>query len=342
MSFPFIFESTFEQGSNAEWDSGSESDTGSLLDFPHYSELAAIPGAPMPYRGAYCMRIKPGDTNDHTLTEGDIDIGDGVTRYFRWYMFVSPDFTATADDTFNIFELQQAGGTVEQSVGMRVTASSNLLEIGVGDGTAPTNFVPFTRGKWTCVELLSTVSTGGAGAMTLYIDGGSAIALTSLTQAAAVGQGVLGTQDTLATTTGTMYFDQFAMDDARLYPIQERFAPQINVTKSTHIFVGPGAVDGASLLTTASDNTMVLYDTDTAETTTATSVVANLDDAGITGVSGPIFFKRGCYATLGGTNPAGIVYLPKSRLEPGVFGPLHYSHAGMKNYGLTRKSRTYR
>ena len=337
MAIPYIFESNFEQGTNAEWD--SETDTGSLLDFPHYSELSRLQGAPMPYRGAYCMRITPGDTNDHTLTEGDIDIADGATRYFRWYLYASPNFTATADDVFSIFELQQAGGTVEQTVGMRITASSNLLEIGVGDGTAPSSYWTFERGKWVCVELLSTISTGGAGAMTLFLGGTQVIALTSLTQAAAVGQGVLGTQLTLATTTGTLYFDCFAMDDARIFPFQKRFPSQINVTKSTHLFVGPGVVDGASLLTTTSDNTMVLYDTDTAETTHASSTVANMDNGGISGVSGPIFFERGCYAALGGTTPAGIVYLTQSSEKPGVFGPVHYSHAGMRLYGQTRKTR---
>lgn len=337
MAIPYIFESTFEQGTNAEWD--SESDTGSLLDFPHYATLAKLQGVPMPYRGAYCMRITLGDTNDHTLTEGDIDIADAATRYFRWYLYVSPDFTATADDVFSIFELQQAGGTVEQTVGMRITAASNLLEIGVGDGTAPSSYWPFERGKWVCVELLSTISTGGSGAMTLYLDGAQVIALTGQTQAAAVGQGVLGTQLTLSTTTGTLYFDSFAMDDARIYPFQKRFPSQVNVTKSAHIFVGPGYVDGASLLTSTADNTMVLYDTDTAETAVAASTVANMDNAGISGVSGPIYFERGCYAAVAGTSPAGIVYLTQASEKPGVFGPVYHSHAGMRLYGQRRKAR---
>src|SRR3990167_1390787 len=164
MAFPFIFESNFEQGTNAEWD--SEQDTGTKLDFPHYTTLAAMPSTPMPYRGAYCMRVdlRAGDTNDHTVTEGDIDIADTVTRYFRWYQYASADFTASADDTFQILELQQAGGaTTEMSVGMRVTAATDALDIGIGDGAAPTSFVSFPRGVWVCVEVLATVSTVVAG-----------------------------------------------------------------------------------------------------------------------------------------------------------------------------------
>lgn len=337
MAFPFVFESNFEQGTAAEWD--TETDTGSLLDFPHYATLGKNPAAPVPYRGAYCMRIQCGDTNDHTLTEGDIDIADAGTAYFRWYMYVSSNFTATADDVFSIFELQQAGGTVEQTVGMRITAATNLLEIGVGDGTAPSSYVPFSRGRWTCVELLSTISTGGSGAMTLFIDGTSAIALSSLTQAAAVGQGVLGTQLTLATTTGTIYFDCFAMDDARLFPYGDRFPAQVNVTKSGHIFIGPGVVDGTALTSVTSGNTMTLYDTDTAETTIQGVPVASMRIGGISGVSGPLFFKRGCYAELSGTNPSGVVYLTQSSEKPGTFGPVYYSHGMIKHYAHVRKAK---
>ena len=160
MAFPFIFHSNFAAGSEAEWD--SETDVELLLDFPHYSELARIPGMGMPYSGAYCMRIRPGDTADHTLTEGDIDIADGSTAFFRFALFASNDFTGTADDVFSIFELQQGGGTVELTLGMRVTAATNALDIGVGDGTAPSSYVGFPRGRWVIVELETKISTSSA------------------------------------------------------------------------------------------------------------------------------------------------------------------------------------
>lgn len=338
MAHPFIFESTFEQGSNAEWD--SESDTGSLLDFPHYSTLAVQSGTPVPYRGAYCMRIQLGDTNDHTLTEGDIDIADAATRYFRFYLFVSRDFTATADDVFNIFELQQAGGTVEMALSMQITAATNLLEIGFGDGTAASAFVAFPgRGRWVCVELLATISTGGAGVATLFLDGTQVQTATSLTQAAAVGQGVLGTQNTLATTTGALYFDDFVMDDARIYPNQRRFPTQYAVSKSQHLFVGPGVVDGAALISTTAGNVLSLYDTDTAEGYELGTLVARVVVGGITGVSGPLAFLRGCYAEVTGTSPLGAVYLTQSSEKPGVQGPRYYSPGAIRRYAHLRKGR---
>jgi hypothetical protein len=56
VAFPFLLESNFESGSNAEWT--SETDTVSQLDFPHYSELARYPWKTcVPFQGAYCARV---------------------------------------------------------------------------------------------------------------------------------------------------------------------------------------------------------------------------------------------------------------------------------------------
>lgn len=338
MAFPFLIHSNFEAGTNAEW--SSESDTGSLLDFPHYSVVAKDPNSMMPYRGAYVMRNVLGDTNDHTVTHTSIDIADAGTAYFRWYMALSKDFRFTADDTFNVFELQQAGGTTEISVGMRVTNATQLIEIGIGDGTAPTSFVQWPgRGKWVCVELLATVSTIGSGVVTLFLDGAQVATLTSQTHAAAVGQGVLGSQDTLATTLGTIYYDDFIMDDTRIYPDHERFPHEVQVLKNGHIFVGPGYIDGAALLTLAASNeSLILYDTDTATTNDATPTIELLATAQ-TSTSGPVYFQRGCYAVVGGTNPRALVFLLENTQKPGVRGPKFYSRWGMRYYGNLRNQR---
>lgn len=286
------------------------------------------------------MRNALGDTNDHTLTEGDIDIADGDTAYFKWQMALSKDFRFTADDTFNVFELQQAGGTVEASVGFKVTNSSQLIEIGIGDGTAPTSFVQWpAKGKWVTVEVAMKVSTSDAGTLTLYLDGQSVVALTSLDNAAAVGQGVLGSQDTVATTLGTIYYDNFIMDDGRLYPYRERFPQSFEVTKSGHVFVGPGYIEGATLYTISNgDESLILYDTDTANTNDA-SPVAELSATAQTSVGGPLEFQRGCYVALAGTNPRGAVIITKSNEKLGVKGPMYYSNWGMRYWGHNRTQR---
>ena len=338
MAFPWTFHENFESGTLGGFD--SESDTGSLLDFPHYSVLAHDPNSVMPYRGAYCMRNQLGDTNDHTVTEGSIDIADTGEAYFRWYLALSRDFRFTADDTFNVFELQQAGGTPEVSVGFRVTNSTQLIEFGIGDGTAPTSFAHWPAlGKWVCVELYANIETNGTGVVTLFLDGAQVATLTSQTHAAAVGQGVLGSQDTLATTLGTIYYDEFVMDEDRVYPYRERFPHGFHLLKSGHAFIGPGYIESAALLTLASsDETLVLYDTDTANTNDVSPAV-KLDTNAQTSVGGPLYFERGCYALLGGTNTEGIVYMTRSNEKLGVKGPLYYSDWGMRYYGYHRKAR---
>jgi hypothetical protein len=332
MSFPWIHQANFESGSNAEFD--SEQDTGSLLDFPHYSTLAKLDGMEVPFRGAYCMRIVVGgDTNAHTVTEGDWDIADGSTAYTRFYLYVSPNFTATADDVFNIFEHQQAGGTVEMSLGMQITAATNLLEIGLGDGIAPTSFVTWPkRGKWVCVELLTTVSTSDVGVFTLFLDGTQVLSLTALDHAAAVGTGVLGIKNQLSTTSGVLLFDQFIFDDARIFPISQRYPEEVLITKSGHIFVGQGTLENISLLPgAATDCVLSAYDTDKAGTSDASNVKVELkntannelvDPAGM-----PVQFQRGCYVALSGTNPRAIVKVGQAQG--------YYSAGRVKQHGAS-------
>lgn len=304
MAFPYIFPANFDTGDNSEWD--SESDTGSLLDFPHFTTLAAVPGASAPYRGAYCMRITPGDTNDHTLTEGDIDIADTVTRWIRFALYISTDFAATANDTFNIFEFQQGGGTVEASLGLRITATTDLMEIGIGDGTAPTDFASISKGVWHVVEVRMLVSTGTAGTLTLLVDGAQHVALTGLTNAAAVGQGVLGTQDTLSTTNaGFLLFDAFVFDDTR-QAITNRFDEHRLIAGSAFLFVGPGTIDNAKILDGGSgDVVMQLCDTDvyTSSLTPVWQDRTTTNNASVDAADVPVEFSRGCLALLSGTLP---------------------------------------
>ena len=75
------------------------------------------------------MRIQPGDTNDHTIGDGTIDIADTATGWLRFALYISTDFAATANDDFNIFEWQQAAGTVEASMGLRI--AGRLLQSSV-------------------------------------------------------------------------------------------------------------------------------------------------------------------------------------------------------------------
>ncbi|MAH45615.1 hypothetical protein CMI37_07285 [Candidatus Pacearchaeota archaeon] len=334
MSYPYIFSATFDNGANGEWD--SEADTGSLLDFPHFTTLATLSGHPTPYRGAYVMRITPGDTNDHTVTEGDINIGDGSTGWVRFALYVSPNFAATSNDIFNLFEFQQTGGTVEACLSAQITASTDVVDLGIADGTESSAFqaTGISKGVWHVIELMLTVSTSDAGVFDMYLDGHRVANLTSLDHAAAVGTGVLGTQNTLTTTsTGYLLFDAFAFDNLRV-GVVDRFATNRLVTSAVaeNIFVGPGRVDNVKILDGGTGDVEIeLFDADVYHASLepvwrGRTIVASTD---VDAADVPVRFHRGCYVrVVGGTLPGVMVRIGRAS---------NYSEGTMKSY-VSRRS----
>ena len=317
MALPYIASASFDTGDNTEWD--SEADTGSLLDFPHYTTLGGIPGAPAPFRGAYCMRIQPGDTNVHTVTEGDINIADTDTGWVRFALYISSDFAATADDIFNIFEFQQAGGTPEAVISLQVIGATDLVNIGIADGTAASTFVNIRKGEWHVIEARLTVDvTPGANTVfELYIDNSVSAILSDDggNQAAAVGTGVLGVQDTAATTdTGFLLFDEFAFDDTRV-GLDHRWGTHRTITTSSFLFVGAGRIGNVKLIDTGGgDCVLELYDVDTFSTSLTPiwyghTVTASVD---VDAADVPIDFTRGCLAVLSGTLPAAQFFISRA------------------------------
>ena len=282
------------------------------MDFPSWRTLATIPQAPTPYRGGYCMRIRPGDTNDHTLTEGDINIADTATAWIRFALFISNNFGATADDIFNIFEWQ-AGGTIESVISLQITAATDLVDIAASDGIeASTGFSNISKGVWHEIEAGLLVSTGGTGTLQLFVDGVRINNLTSQTHAAAITDGILGTQGTLSTTdAGYLLFDEFAFDNTRL-GYTARWEKSRLITSSSFMFVGPGKVKAVTILDGGSgDVSLELYDTDTYRASMSpvwrSRTVVNNTDVPVMGLDIP--FSRGCLAVLGGTLPGAIIQI---------------------------------
>lgn len=304
MALPYIYSSSFDTGDNSEWD--SETDVSGALDFPHYTTLARIPGASAPYRGAYCMRIvAPANTADHTLTEGDMNIAATATAWTRFFLYVSDDFAATADDIFNIFELQQAGGTVETAISLQIIAATGIVSIGIGETEAASFPSTLAKGQWHQIELSATIDDGGSndGTSTLYVNGESIQTISSLDQGA-VGQGVLGTQNTLATTNaGFLLFDEFAFDDTRI-GITDRWTESRLMTTDSFAFVGKGEINNITIIDGGSgDVTVELYDTDVY----STSLTPVWHSATVTADTDLFFsdldipFRRGCLVNIGGT-----------------------------------------
>lgn len=344
MAFPYIFAENFQRGTLGNFD--SETDTVAQLDFPHYKELARYPWRGcVPYTGAYALRLQlTGGTADAVLVEADTNIADTVTSYFRFPIWFSPTFTGTANDTFAILELTGAAGAVTVSIGARIVAATNVINMGAGGantGAVPGTFstIEMQRGVHYTIEVKVVVQTGGTGTIDVYItrDGdpqqiASNIAVTTITNIA-VTDSKYGIQDHLATTTGVILLGELIQDDARLY-VKPRYNNDPLFTQSGHAFVGPGWIAGAALLTNEATNALTLWDTDSADTLSADAKKVFLDLDNQTSIGGPLYFQKGCYVELGGTDPIGQVFLVRASQEPGVFGPLHYSDAGVKRWAM--------
>lgn len=339
MAFPWLTSENFELGTKGSLD--TETDTVNQIDVIGWRALQNYPWRVAPYSGAYCARIQlTGGTADATYTETTCDFADGVTVYFKFEIWFSPTFTGTADDTCSLFELQGAASAVTGSVGFRVVAATNVINLGIGSaasGAVPATFAPqeIQRGVWYTVELKFLCSTGVAGTADLYFtregDPTQVAAQASITGATniAVTDCVIGIQDQLATTKGVILIDGFIEDDGRIYP-QPRYAYEQVITQSGHAFVGPGWIRGAAVLAGTAPF-ITLFDTDVADVTSAMSYTLYFDPTlGQSSVGGGIYFQHGCYVQLAGTNPQVQVLLERDGLWSSARGPLYYSDQGLK------------
>lgn len=311
MAFPFLSETDFEPGTRDHFD--AESDSANRLDFPFYYQLAQVPGLPAPYRGAACMRVLLNSTTDAYIQEtGSWDLSASGAIYARFMLWVSPDITMANADEFAVFQLWSSTNTVEGGIYINYT-TANGLRIGIGE-TAATSFLPLSTGVWHAIELKAVVDAGGGNDGTLdgWVDGAAFTQVAALDQGA-ITSGILGTVGVDAgTTKGTLLFDGIITDDARIYPPSVRWPADMLLTKSGHVFVGPGEVANVSLLSGGgTDCVLQVWDTDIADTNDASNLRCELkntvaseliDPAGM-----PITVERGFYVALSGTNPRALV-----------------------------------
>ena len=338
MAHPWVFQENFEGGDKGNFD-GTSVDGGGALSFLHYTQLTKLANNPMPFRGAYLPQIEIADVDGsgtYLLENSAFDTSADITRHLRFYLFVTDDLTMAASDIFDILHIR-SGSAAEVVVSIR--NNSGVIEIGAGETAGSTRTTHLTLGKWHAIELSLAIdgAADGSGTIDFFVDGTQVGAqIGSLTQAQITNArfGVQGKDS--GTTAGRLYFDQIVYDDARVYPIANRKPKNVIVTDDEHVFIGPGVIDGATLLTTGDSNTMHIYDTDTADANDASSRKVELDLETHTSWDGPIHFEKGCYVDLGGTNPRGQVVINTESLA----GPIYYFDDGaMKNYGRDGRSR---
>lgn len=322
MGFPFIFESNFESGVTAEWDSET-TDTLNRLNIRHYSFLAredvTTVGAIAPYKGAYCMEILcGGETAAHQLIEGDLDAVDTATVWSRFYLFIGNDFTATADDIFNIFEFNSAAA-VERAVSLRITAATQEINLGVGKvaGTVWSD-TALERGRWHCIEAKEVVQTAGTGTGDVYLNGSLVASITTLTDIANT-TGSLGTKNVLSTTSGHLYFDCFVFDDLQVGMYKDRYPEVQYLSKTAHVCLGQSELLNITLLPGAGTNNILrIFDTDSADILGDANIVAELNnltasEPPIDLADVPLCVKRGAFIQLSGTNPRALVHIGASQ-----------------------------
>jgi len=334
MGFPFLSEAGFEAGTLGHFD--TEVDTELRLDFPHYSDLAKIPGAGAPWRGAYCMRValaNDGSPADAYVQEtGAWDLSASGTLFVRLMFRVSADIVMANNDEFAIFQLWSGASTPEAGAYINYT-TANGLRLGIGEGSA-SSFAPLTVGVWHCLELKFVIDSGAGndGTIDAWLDGGALTQVTGLDQGA-ITSGVVGvlSQDA-GTTGGTILFDDIIADDARIFPPVERFPQQILLTASGHVFVGPGEVLKLDLLSGgATDNVLQVYDTDRGYTSDGSAAALELRNVAnnerVPMGDWPLRLHRGCYVSLAGTNPRAIVTIAWAN---------SYSEGAMRQQGIRR------
>lgn len=347
MAWPFLFEENFELGTFGRFD--SETDTGALLNYRHYSYLAREDvtkvGGIAPWRGAYCVEWNLGDTNDHILIEADLDVADAATRYSRFYIFLGKDLRATSDDVFSIYELQGTANAQESVVALSITAATQAVLIGTAQvpGDIVFSGEPLPRGKWICIELATADVIGSAtGTSQLFVDGVARAAVTHAAVNTVIARGVLGTQDTLSTTTGHVYMDAFVFDDTRIYPHSDRYPDTMWITQSQHICLGYSELLNVTLLPGAeATNTLKIYDTDCANVNDESNVVAQLYNLTISEppidlADVPVDVKRGAFVQLAtgtandatGKMPRALVHIGKSQG--------YRSHGRVRQFGASR------
>lgn len=345
MAFPFLSENGFEDGTDGHFD--AESDSDAKLDFPHYSTLATIPGMPMPYRGAYCMRVdlSKGTADAYVQETGSWDLAADGSAHFRFmFWFGAPrgqTVTMADADLFSIFQLWSSTNTIEASIFVQYT-TANGYRLGVNEAASASgaSFLGLTLNEWHCIELFADIDdgVGNDGSLIMRLDGGAATTVSSLDQGA-ITSGVVGTIGIDAgTTRGVCLFDEIVADDARIFPPLERWPDELLMTASGHAFVGPGTIENITLMSGAgTDNVVSVFDTDTAYTSDASNIVTELkntannelvDPAGM-----PVNVIRGAYISMSGTNPRAMVKICRAS----TYG----SEGAMRTYGANRTPVAY-
>jgi hypothetical protein len=319
-AFPPLCESGFD--TNALGGDIAETDTASAGAIRHITESVPLYGI-TPFRGAYCYII---DQSVCTTTECKlVSAACNVTATNYWAMgfafYAKSTVMATGNRTSLVKLLD--GATEEVCLQLYYTTAGGLqlLLTEASDTAVGSNPVcPITENAWHWIELYGVNDPGSNDGTAIgVIDGLTQLSLGSLNQGAITDMQI-GLDDQDAGHTAGLYaFDDiyFAGIDTSAVRVGYRSRWPINphISTSGHVFVGPGTLMGAQLITATSGDILRLYDTDRGTSTGTYHLVAEVTASGTPTISGPLTFERGCYAVISGTNPRGIVFIEQGANE---------------------------
>jgi hypothetical protein len=341
MAFPFLFEENFDAGTLGNFN--SETDTSSILDYPHYAELARFGQAP--WQGAHAMRGRMVDDAVGYVTETDgFDTAGAGTIHIWGTVLIGADVQIAASGVIVLFALDSAGPVAEASLVLKNDAGQYQLAFGE---TGATRVFNITRSNkiWYEFEMSCLIDNAGANDGTLqgYIDGAPVGAVIGTLDQGAITQARFGiVSGTAAGDKGTILFGGIIADDARIYPRrQKRFSMDKWVTRDINAFVGQGELDGVSLTATDTNGVLNIYDTDIYEATGVgfsripliytRNVTANDQSPGMTT---PVRFEKGCYVQLAaGANPQAFLSLKDGCPAGVMMSDENYVQAGRARRG---------
>lgn len=264
MAFPWLFSDGLESGTTV-----ATASSGTLIDFPHYTELARQGMAP--YRGSYAMRVRlaGGTTSQFVREDTGYDTSAAGTFFHRMYFYLGKDLVMADTDKFSLFEAESVlNTTTEVAFGIiRSGANINLWYAETAAATAQTFTLGSTTtalGKWYHIEIKALVDSGvgNDGTLDAWLDDAPGTQITALDQGAIVDAkiGVIGPD---AGTSGTILIDDIIADDARIFMDRDRFRqPNSQQTFATdHPMVGPGKFS-VWLTGTGTNAVLSIYDSD--------------------------------------------------------------------------------
>ena len=138
MAFPYSWEENFESGSVSSTDPfQTETDTASKLSISHYTNLARFRLAP--HDGAYALLIDQpvGEATSAFISKtSSLDLGLGTTRFIRFYLYLSENFSMSSGEGATLLEVRTDAGPIAK-VGIKTKSDSRIYAwLAQSDATA--------------------------------------------------------------------------------------------------------------------------------------------------------------------------------------------------------------